>query len=228
MEIIVLMLLLMPGLVAMYIDQVVSASSRKSEADYEWVFKALVFNIPSLTLTWLALWALNKVLVKLHLTATWNLSSLPILAAKLKSLKFILLYLIISLLVGILVGYLAALQRKESALTYRILNWMRKSQGKSNLLGASSPWDKCFNNRNEPVVEIIRSNGMTIKGFLKDFSLGDEKKELTIDHLDVAENWYEYLDTVKSVYYHLDSDTLIKIYDTTEYVAKLKEMGKLQ
>lgn len=227
MEIIVILLLLMPGLVTMRIDQVLSATSKSSGTDYEWVFKALAFNIPALTLTWCLLWLINKGFIFLGLAGSWDLSSLTTLSIRLKSLKFVLLYLVISLVVGIVVGYFIAKQRNEGTAVYRFLNWLRESQGKSNLLGAPSPWDKCLNNRNEPVVEIIKSDGTSIKGFLRDFSLGDEPKELTIDCMDVAEKWHEYLDTVISVYYHLDSGTLIKIYDKTEYITTLKEMGKL-
>lgn len=102
---------------------------------------------------------------------------------------------------------------------------MRTSQGKADILEGSSPWNKCFYNRDEPVIEIIRNDGTSVKGFLRDFSLGNNSKELVIDYLDVAEAWNEYLDKVKCVYYHLDSNTLIKIYDTSEYLAKLDEMG---
>jgi len=224
-EAIVILLMLMPGLVAMYVDKNISGSFTKNNSSYEWIFKALAFNIPTFTFTWFSLWGINKILVLLKLTSIWDLNSLVFIAIKLQSLRFVILYVIISLFIGVASGYIIAGQRKEGAIFYRFFNWLRKSQGKADMLGAISPWDKCFYNREQPVIEIIKSDGTSVKGFLRDFSLGDEPKELTLDHLDVVENWDEYLDKVKSVYYHLDSNTLIKIYDTSEYLAKLDEMG---
>jgi|GEM_PF-6485718 len=228
MEIIILLLMLMPGMVAMYIDQAITAQSKSSKTDYEWVFRALVFNVPAFGITWALLMLANSVSVLFWCTSKWELYTLNVFSEKLHSISFIMLYLMFSLIAGIIVGRIIAYQRNEDTVYYDFLNSLRKSHGKADLLGAPSPWDKCFNNRNEPVIEIIRSDGSSVKGFLRDFSLGNEPRELKIDAIDVADKWHEYLNKVESVYYHLDSDTLIKLYDTSEYITKLKEMGVLK
>lgn len=221
-------ILLMPGLIAMYIDRIITANHKDNNSNYEWIFSALFFNIPAFTLTWLLIWLANKVFVECGISKSWKLSSFSVLMGKLDSLKFVFFYIVVSLLVGIIVGYFIALQRKKGSLLFRFLNWLRKSQDKSDLLGAPSPWDKLFNNRKEPVIEIIKNDGESVKGFLKDFSLGDEPRELVLGDFDVVEKWHKYLERVKSVYYHLDSNTLIRIYDKTEYIDTLKKMGHLK
>ena len=226
-EVIKILLLLLPGLIAIYVNRSISDYSYEYISNYDWLFIALVCNIPAFTFSWFMLWGINKLFVKLEISTSWDLSSLSALIVKLDSLKFVLLFVLVSIIVGIFVGYIFASQNRPESISSKLFSFLRKKLGKSDVLGAPSVWDKVCNNRDEPVIEIVTKDGKKVKGFLRDFSSLGGHKELTIDSLDVVEKWKEYFDEIKSVYYHLDSGTLIKIYDKTKYLETLKKNGRI-
>jgi hypothetical protein len=201
-------------------------SNVNKDSEYALLFNALLYNVPALAFTWGIIWMGGFLRSKLFegYAMLPSLSSLSVLVDKFDSLRFIIVYIVVSVLSGFVVAYFVTSQQQATSVTYSVINWVRKRWGKSDI-SASPVWGELFDNRNEPIIEIIRANGESYKGFLRRFSDGDKTKELTIDNFEVVEKWHEYLTEIKSVYYHLDSDTLIKFYDTEDFCKTIKDCG---
>jgi len=212
MWVIEVLFLLLPGLIARLVVQCLNLFDDKQVMDYAWIFKALLYNIPALSLSWLLIW-LGGVVFKYSVQGMDSLSGL---IARFDSLPFVLAYIAVASVAGLVVGFIITWQQKDYSISAKLINWLRKKLGKAER-SAFSVWQKTFDNQDEPVIEIVCGDKGSYKGLLRHFSDGGSEKTITIDGIEELKEWQKYLQKIKSVYYDTQSNTLIKIYDTEEF-----------
>ncbi|MBO8169353.1 MAG: hypothetical protein H0Z35_09250 [Thermoanaerobacteraceae bacterium] len=217
-----IILLLFPGLIALLVDEMVTGSRKDRNSPLERLFIAVIYAFPAWLLTFGLLLLNSKIGFKFD-------SAVIEKGFTLELFLFLFVYFFCSVIAGTIIGYMMATQAHEHSLLSRVISFMRKRLGRPDVSGGISPWDKLFCNRERKVIEIIRPDGTSEKGFLKDFTFaGEEIRELSIEGMDVVEKWSDYLSQPKYVYYHFNSGTFVKIFDISEYKKAIGFNGRAE
>jgi hypothetical protein len=214
-DVLAIVLLLLPGFVSLLFIQFINGRDSQDKSEIERIIIGLLFNIPTFLLNWGLLVLTNKIFVTVKMASSWDLLTISKFIIKFDSIKFVSYYVLISLISGFIVGNIVIFLGRKDGKFMRVMNWIRKLHQKSDYLG-TDVWNKTFGDREELVVE-IKTPHETVKGFLRDFSSnGNGEKEITIDYLDTAIKWDDYLQKTKKVYLHIPSGTVVKIFDISE------------
>jgi len=235
-ETIKIILLLFPGLVALFTDELITGSIKDRQESLDRLFVAFVYAIPSFAITLVLL----KIVSYIHIFSLEDLDFVfdaingnvtgdnAISSSFGKFMLFLVVYLLCGFLSGLMFGYFMASQANEVSIFSRFLNLLRKRLNKPGVSGGMSPWDKLFCNRDSQIVEIIRpDDGFSVKGFLKDFTFaGDQVREITLEGIEEVKKWNDYITKVDFVYYHFDSGTIIKVFDKTEFIETLERLKR--
>jgi len=235
-ETIKIILLLFPGLVALFTDELITGSAKDRQESLDRLFVAFLYAISSFAITLVLLKIVSYIpIFSLEdLDFVFNVINGNIASDNAingifgKFMLFLIVYLICGFLSGLIFGYFMASQANEKSVFSRLLNFLRKRLNKPDISGGMSPWDKLFCNRESQIIEIIRpDDGFSVKGFLKDFTFaGDKVREITLEGIEEVNKWNDYITKVDYVYYHFDSGTIIKVFDKTEFLEAVEKLRK--
>jgi len=222
-ETIKIIFLLFPGLVALFTDELITGSIKDRRESLDRLFTAFVYTIPSFAITLVLLKLVSYIPISplkgFDFVKSYREINMHISGDFGKLMLFLVIYLICGFLSGLMFGFFMASQADEKSIFSKLLNFLRRKLNRPDVSGGMSPWDKLFCNRDSQIVEIIRPDGVSIKGFLKDFTFaGDEVREITLEGIEEVNKWNDYITKVDYVYYHFDSGTIIKIFDKTEFI----------
>jgi len=207
-EVIKAVLLLFPGFIAFYFEQALLGANKK-RSDLERIIIAVIYNIPAFVITWAILANIFNI----------NIEGLTKFKTQLQSFQFIKDYVLASFISGLLLGFITSLFKRY--LYNIVVSLSRKPLGLPEI--CHSPWDECFVNKEEPIVELTTLNGEKVKGLLREFTFSDDgEKEITVDNFDLVDKWNPYLTKVEKIYFDIKSGTMVKLFDKEEVLQAIK------
>lgn len=217
-NIITILLFLLPGMIALYVEENILGNSGKPKSDLDKTIEAVLLNIPIFAISLALITVANWIWVDYYSGYWWSIKSISDVELWLNSLKHLALYIFCSVLSAIFIGWLWTNQSKATSVYIKFFNHLRKKKGSASKSGYPSVWDRIVNNQEEVVVTLKTKDGEKIKGFLKGFSQsGDKPREITINGFDVVEKFDGFFDDITEVYHNLDTGTILVFHDMTQF-----------
>lgn len=198
-------LLVLPGIVALYLAKMIGPSDSKPSTDFEKTIIGLLFNIPGFLFVW------GMASIRSH----QKLSLLEFEAAILRMPCFIY-YMILVFCVALLV----ALWWDKYGREY-ILSWIDKNrEGQRPAIGSATAWEEFVGSEKEAIVRVyqIDKKECAVVGIFKaSWMPGDQEKGILLTCTDQFQPWNEWLEKPIRTYVDTASKMVYEFFPPSAY-----------
>jgi len=203
-DIIVILLFIIPGVIAEKISSSMDLPSSRKRSEFQDVVVGIILSLPIVGVSGLIMCAIY-----------WDWSILS-LYTRFDCVLNIVLFTALSLVFAVLFGVIKGLSNDWFA---KKVNKVREKKNKIEIDNKSC-WRKLFLDDPEcHYIELI-TNGESLFGFTKWYSLPNEDKEIVVyipDFLRDKPEFKDYFQIVVYTYINIEKNIVIKDYDMTEY-----------